>query len=255
MKKNNIFGIIIVIILCSCAVPSPLVKITPSTIHEKDYWNLGQQFVYKDYKNVWFDCAYNRCEGGNLIFDVKVSNQSDTAILVDPALFSQNVYENDSQKIAYNYAYNPEVVLTSLEMDENASVASAKNAAVFGLCSSVLSLGASVAVIASNKSNEDKSEMLNVISSTNELAQSSSSAVIESSNIRAENNWTRRKSLAESFLRKTTLPKGYFIEGEVHFPYYEKANWYDINLCAGKSEVSFLFKQNLIYANSYNNIP
>jgi hypothetical protein len=246
MKINSICWFLL-LVFAGCAVPKPVVKLTPSTLKTKDYWSLGQQFVFNSDKNVWFDCAYNRTEGESIIFDVKINNLSDTAVLISPALFYQRVYSNDSLQIAQNYAADPEMVLTFLKLDENVANANATNASTFSIWSSLISTGAVVAVAVSKKDEKKKERLMNIISASNDLAQASAGEVRESSNIRAENNWTKGRTLSESFLRKTTLPKGFFLEGEVHFPFHGKAKWYEITLLAGESKVSFLFKQNLIY--------
>jgi len=245
--RNILQLCLMLLILTGCAVPAPFVKVTPSTIENKDYWDMGQQFVFANNKNVWFDCAFNRIENGKLIFDVKVNNQSDTAILVDPARFLQMVYKDDTIKSGEHYAYDPEETLMLLRLDENAANAKAKNATAFGICSAIIAVGATVAVVSSKKDDETKAKVVNTIGVASDLVQTATALTVDASNIRAENNWTVRKSLDEQFLRKTTLPKGYFIDGEVHFPYVAEAKWYNIIFEAGKSKADFLFKQKLIY--------
>ncbi len=244
MKK--IKYIVVIFLIGGCAVPAPIIKLTPSTIQNKDYWNMGQQFVFTSNKNIWFDCAFNRVENGRIIYDVKVTNESDTAILVDPSLFFQRVFLNDSFKIAENHALDPEFILTRLQMDENIAVANSKNATAFAVTSAIITGGAVIAVASSKKDDETKEKMVNTIVASNDLAQVSASYAREDADIRSENNWTMRKSLAERFLRKTTLPKGYYIDGEVHFTYFDNTKWYEIVLVAESAEATFLFKQNII---------
>jgi len=250
---------IIAIIFTRCAVPAPITKLTPSTIENKDYWNMGQQFVYASDKSVWFDCAYNRMENNKLIFDVKVTNMADTFILVDPTKFKMQVYFNDTFVGGENHAFDPEDVLLNLKISENVASAGAKNAATVGLISAILITGAAVAVAASADHSSDrhyqnhierKENALSTALITNEVAQVAASSMAEESNIRADNNWTYRKSLAETFLRKTTIRKGFYIDGEVHFPYYPGAKWYRLVFSSGKSTADFLFKQKIIYPES-----
>lgn len=246
---KNILPVIVLflLVLAGCAVPAPLVKVTPSTLENKDYWNMGQQFLYTNSKDVWFDCAFNRLEGNKLIFDVKINNLSDTTVLVDPAQFLQSVYVNDTVKSGLNYAFDPEEVLTQLKLDENVSVAKAKNGAAFGICSAIIATGAVVAVATSKKDERKKEELINTISAASDVAQVAAVATVESANARADNSWTTRRSLEDQFLRKTTLPKGYYIDGEVHFPYIPTAKWYDITFPVGKSKATFLFRQQFVY--------
>lgn len=253
--KNFIFYCGIALLLASCAMPAPVIKLTPSTLQTKDYWNQGQQFVYSNDKNVWFDCAFNRVESGKLIFDVKIDNQSDSAVLADPAGFLQVIYQNDTVKLGQNVAYDPEQTLLNLQLGENEAKARSKNAAVFGITSAIIATGAIVAVEASRKDDEKKENISNAIGMAGDIAQTAAVATVESSNIRAADNWNMRKTLAEQFLRKTTLPKGFYIDGEVHFPYVEKAKWYNIILTVGRSKADFLFKQVLIYPVNPNATP
>jgi|GEM_PF-3200914 hypothetical protein len=254
--KNLTLYLALIAVFASCAVPAPVVKLTPSTLQNKDYWNMGQQFVYATDKNIWFDCAFNRVENGKLIFNVKVDNQSDTAVLVDPVAFLQIIFKNDSVKWGQNLAYNPEQTLLNLQLSANESSARAKNATVFGITSAIIATGAIVAVATSKKDDVDKEDLVNTISFAGDVARTAAFATAESSNIRAADNWTMRKTLEEQFLRKTTLPKGCYIDGEVHFPYIQDARWYNIGLSAGNSKADFLFKQKLVYPPSqYGGTP
>lgn len=256
MKPISI--IVITFLLTGCAVPEPLVKLSPSTIQNQDYWNLGQQFVYSNDKNIWFDMGFNRVEYNTIIYDVKITNLSDSAILVDPATFVQYGYKNDSLKITSDNASDPEFILSFLVLDENIANARARNASTVSLFSAVVATGASVAVVVAEKNEEKKEQLLETIDVANTVTQISSNAVEESSNIRAENNWNKRCSLAEALLRKTTLPSGFYIDGEVRFPFHKEATWYTVNLKANKAKSTFFFKQKLIYpeyntqSNNYN---
>lgn len=245
MKKTHIYGLILLITV-GCSTTAPLVKLTPSTLENKEYWQMGQQFVYANNKNIWFDCAFNRVENGKLVFDVKVTNQSDSIVLVDPSLFEQFVYKDDSLRLGYNPADDPEEVLTQLKLAENQAVAHAKNASILSICSAIFSAGASVAVAVSDKDTEKKVNTLNKIAAGNEVVQIATAVSTEANSMRAGNNWTRHRNLSEAFLRKTTLAKGYYIDGEVHFPFYKKANWYDLKFTVGNAVAFFYFKQNLI---------
>lgn len=252
MKNILLVLVSSLVILAGCAVPAPIVKVTPSTLQNRDYWNMGQQFLYANDKEVWFDCAFNRVEGDKLIFDVKVNNLSDTTVLVDPAVFSQVVYVDDSTKLTQNLAFDPEMVLTQLKLDENVAAANARNGMVFGVCSAIIATGTIVAVAASKKDLEKKEKLINTVGAASDVAQIATVTTVESNNARAENSWTTRRSLEEQFLRKTTLPKDFYIDGEVHFPFSKTAKWYEITLSAGKSKATFLFKQQFVYSQPYS---
>lgn len=212
---------------------------------------MGQQFVFNVDRDVWFDCAFNRTDGNNIVFDVKINNQSDSAVLIAPSRFYQKAYSIDSFLLAENYAFDPETILINLKLAENIANAQATNAATFSICSALISTGATVVVAVSEKDKEKRDELFDVISTSNDLAQTSASLVMQSSDIRAENSWIKGKSLSELFLRKTTLPTGFFLEGEVHFPFYKDAKGYEITLEVGKAKVSFFFEQSLISPQTY----
>ena len=255
MMKTLIKIAAIVLLFIGCAVPAPIIKLSPSTVENKDYWNQGQQFVYATDNNVWFDCAFNRIENNKLIFDVKIVNKADSATLVDPAKFVQQVYANDSLKVAERTADDPESVLLYLNIQENLASAESKNAATVGICSAILLTGVAVAVVASNK-NECRKENTNNNSFVSDVVASTvSSAIAQDVDSRAGSNWVYRKSLAEAFLRKTTLAKDFYIDGEVHFPYYPTAKWYRLVFSSGNSKADFLFKQLIIYPDSAYRTP
>ncbi len=244
MKKTLIYGLLL-LITTACTTTAPLVKLTPSTLENRDYWNMGQQFVYSNNKNIWFDCAFNRVENGKLVFDVKITNQSDSTVLVDPVLFQQNVYKNDSLLMKTDQADDPEEVLTRLKVEENQAVAHARNASVLSICSAIITAGASVMVATSDKSPKEKAKTLDILAIGNDIVQIATAVSADANNMRASDNWTRRRDLSEAFLRKTTLAKGYYIDGEVHFPYYKKAHWYDLRFNVGDAVAFFYFRQQL----------
>jgi hypothetical protein len=248
--KINIYCYMLIIVVYACATPAPVIRLSPSTVENSDYWNLGQHFVYASDNNILYECGFNRVENNNLIFDVKITNQSDTTILVDPALFMQEVYNNDNKLIVKTNAFDPELVLVGLNINENIEKAKAKNAAAFMIGAAIISAGALVAVSASNKSEEKKEVMYNSIDASRTVTEGTAGAAMVSASARAEDNWTQHKSLSEAFLRKTTLAKGYYIDGEVHFQYNEDATWYRLIFQADKSQVDFNFRQSKIY-----NIP
>jgi len=248
--KINIYSCILIIVVYACATPAPVIRLSPSTVENSDYWNLGQHFVYASDNNILYECGFNRVENNKLIFDVKITNQSDTTILIDPAVFMQEVYNNDNKLIVKTNAFDPELVLIGLNINENIEKAKAKNAAAFMIGAAIISAGALVAVSASNKSEEKKEVMYNSIDASKTVTEVAAGAAVVSSSARAEDNWTQHKSLSEAFLRKTTLAKGYYIDGEVHFQYNEDATWYRLIFQAEKSQVDFNFRQSKIY-----NIP
>jgi hypothetical protein len=250
-KMKNILKLaIIASIINSCAIPTPITKLTPSTIENKDYWNRGQQFVFSNDQNIWFDCAFNRLESNKLIFDVKVTNLADTMVLVDPSKFSQQVYLNDTFLAINNSALDPEMVLLNLKINESKASSDAKNARTVGIVSAVLLTGALVTIAASDKSNEKKESSFTTTIVASEATQATTSMIADDASIRANNDWDYRRLLTESFLRKTTLPKNYFVDGEVHFAYYPSAKWYRLVFTAGAAKVDFLFKQQIIYPDS-----
>jgi len=245
MKKIFFYGLTL-IILSSCGTTAPLVKLTPSTLENKDYWNMGQQFVCADNKNILFDCAFNRMENNKVIFDVRITNQSDSLVLVDPALFEATVYKNDSIRLGNCNAYDPEIVLAELKVDENRAIARANRSTGLSILSSLVTAGAAFAIAASDEKPSQKEKKLNKLAFGNDMVQIAVAANAGANNMRAERNWTQHRDLSEAFLRKTTLPKGYFIDGEVHFPYYKKALWYDLRFNVGNAVAYFYFEQALI---------
>lgn len=249
--KTIIYIISTALVFTSCITSNPIVKLTPNIAPNQEYWKLGQQFVYAKTDNVWFDCAFNRKEGDKIVFDVKIDNQSDSAVLADPARCYQSVYGNDSLRITRNRAFDPEQVLLFLDMQERMAAQQASNAAALGVFTNLLTVGANIAVETSNKSEREKARTINAINASNAAVQVTTGAIAQSSDIRAERNWVTRRNLAMQFLRKTTLMPNQYIDGEVHFPYNKDAKWYEITLVAGGSKVVFWFNQKLIYP-SYN---
>ena len=128
--------------------------------------------------------------------------------------------------------------------------AQAKNAAVAGLVSSAASVGSAIAVVASDKDNEKKAETLEAIGDANDRIVGASMEVMEGANQTFALNQEEFERFSNSYLRKTTLFPGYYIDGEVRFPYYENAKWYYISFGVGASQVKFDFCQIPVFPQS-----
>ena len=102
-----------------------------------------------------------------------------------------------------------------------------------------------MAVITSNNDYIKKDKLLIANDARNLVTQASAQIVAENADNLANNLNNKQRLL----LRKTTLPKGYFISGEVYFPYNKEAKWYDFHIKTENSGADFLYRQNLIYHN------
>jgi hypothetical protein len=252
MKTMTPVAIISILLLTNCVVPTPVVKLWPKTVDKKEYWNMGRQFVCDEDNKVSYECAFKKLEGGKIVFDTKITNYSDTDILVAPEKFWQHVYKDDTLKLSTDQADDPEIVLLNLELEGSRAKAASKNAIATGIVSGVVTGGAMAAIATSNKDDETKAIAGNIVGNTGNLIIGSSLVAADEANIQASENYNQHMQLSNSYLRKTTLPPGYYIDGEIRFPYHEDARWYCLQLGTGNSGVVFYFRQILFYPAQYN---
>jgi hypothetical protein len=251
MKIIIIISTTLSILLTGCYTAAPVVKLWPKTEDKKDYWNMGQQFVCDENKKVSYECAFKRVELGKVIYNVKITNFSDTAILVAPEQFWQTVYKNDSLVMATDQADNPEQVLLNLELEGSRAHAASKNALATGIVTGVVTGGAMIAVATSDKDVETKTSAVNTIGDVGSVVVGSSLMTSDESKANVAENYANHDQLSNSYLRKTTLPPGYYIDGEIRLPYHENARWYCLQLGIANSGVVFYFRQILFYPAEY----
>jgi hypothetical protein len=247
MKTESIALIIITILLAGCVSPRPVARIYPKKDGKKEYWNMGQQFVQDENNRITYECAFKKVENGSVVYYVKVTNNSDSDILVSPEKFEQDAFLTDLKKTVSSKADDPEMVLLNLDFESSRARATAKNAAVTGIVTSAAVVGTAAAIAASEKDDEKKAETLEVVGDVGNLAVNTSIDVMDEAHHTVARNQQQYNKLSDSFLRKTTLFPGFYIDGEVRFPYYESALWYNIHLGTGNSKVEFNFYQILFY--------
>lgn len=251
MKIQNYGLVLLFFLLNSCATPEPVVRLWPSTIGKTEFWNMGQQFVCDHNGKITYEIGFSKVQSGKVFFNVRITNQSDKNVLVAPEMFEILAYRQDSLLLARTYAYNPEMMMFLLEMQNNQARATAENAAAAAIVTGILLGGAAIAVAASNMEDEKKETASDVIETTGDIVFSSAANESEEAQETIHRNTYQMERFSNSMLRKTTLLPGYYIEGEVQFPYYTFANWYQIILNAGNSSVDFHFRQVIHYPVSY----
>jgi hypothetical protein len=247
MKTKSFSLIAVTILLTGCFAPKPVARLYPKKDEKKGYWNMGQQFVQDENNHIAYECAFKKVEFGSVVYYVKVTNNSDSDILVSPENFEQVVSLIGPNETISNKADDPEMVLLNIDLESSQARATAKNAAVTGIVTSAAIVGTAAAIAASKKDDEKKAEALEVVGDVGNIAVNTSMAVMDEAHQTVAQNQQQYNKLSDSFLRKTTLFPGYYIDGEVRFPFNERAVWYNIHLGARNSKVEFNFYQILFY--------
>ena len=119
MKTKSFTIIAITLLLTGCFAPRPVARLFPKTEGKKEYWNMGKQFVQDANNQISYECAFKNVENNKVVYYVKITNNSDSDILVIPEQFSQLVYATGAKEIVSDKADDPEMVLLNLDLESS----------------------------------------------------------------------------------------------------------------------------------------
>ncbi len=252
--KTLVFATGMVLGLSACFAPQAVIRMEPAA-DQKVRWDYGQAIVEQSVDSLFGRAAFDHAEKDFLVFNVDITNLSQSDQLVAPEQF----YLTTNTGTRY-FAIDPEKELFSMEVRENVREANAKNAAVLAGVVAVAAVTAAVVSevndkdnnngnnnnnnneIRNNRNNDNTNLFLSVplvINSASESAVQPNVGPFEPNapTINERGFWT------DYTLRKTTLAPGEKVRGKVLFRRQDALRDFLLMVPVEKSVFSFGFKQ------------
>ncbi|NRB39422.1 MAG: hypothetical protein HRU20_13295 [Pseudomonadales bacterium] len=212
---KSIFLAFLLCIFSACSFsPRPIYTLTPQV--KDGPWVHGKQYALSQSDGIAIALVYERELQGNFIFNVKIMNRSDTDILVSANNFSYSYTEHrlsaDKERIVS--AVDPESEI--LKVYQQASIEKARYDSDQANNSVILLLDVAddIAHLSEPKTREKyQSDKVEDTERRDTELHQELSRERELKSFNADLFLWEKKSL-----RKTTLPAGYMIRGDVHFP-------------------------------------
>ena len=229
-------------LLNACATPQFVSRLEP--LDQTDRWMHGRQLIeLPEDRGILVDLVFQKSTPEYLIFDINIQNRSQETVLVNPLDFSLEALNAD--RIPINaplmVAYNPEVVLLDIDMQESREIAHGQNSATLELISVALDAASDIASIGSEEDPAEREQ---------ELADRDARRV--DYEIEQADREYRIGSLADqrdywehATLRKTSLDPGYRLGGSLFFPRYDEASFFHFRGLVEGRDFQVVFQQRL----------
>ncbi|WP_196886559.1 hypothetical protein [Aureivirga sp. CE67] len=240
IAQKLLFLIVTSILLTSCYAPLAVSNLTPLEKQEKK-WHFGKEKVTNSHSGISVECMFHRSIETKLFFEVEITNQSDSTILIDPYDFYYTSYTKDTLTlIQFVHANDPELELLKIDKALSINSAKAKNNNSADLLNSTMHLAADVAELTSDKN------MSRTKRSLSNQKQSIDNKRVYFANKNMSLN-DQRNFWENNLIRKTELPPGYTLKGLVVFKRSPKAKFYGFNFKIEDKTYEFDYTQEMIY--------
>src|SRR6056297_3652213 len=83
MKTKVILSLVLIALLGSCSSPKSIYRMVPNQKQES-YWIQGQEFLVKKKNGVEVALAFNSFIENEIVFELKVTNNSGEPVIADP---------------------------------------------------------------------------------------------------------------------------------------------------------------------------
>lgn len=252
--KALMYGLLMVFGLSACFAPQAVIRMEPAA-DQKVRWDYGQAIVEQSVDSLFGRAAFDHAEKDFLVFNVDITNLSQSDQLVAPEQF----YLTTNTGTRY-FAIDPEKELFSMEVRENVREANAKNAAVLAGVVAVAAVTAAVVSEVNDKDNNNNNgnnnnneirnnrnnDNTNLFLSVPLVINSASESAVQSNVGPFEPNAptiNERGFWMDYTLRKTTLAPGEKVRGKVLFRRQDALRDFLLMVPVEKSVFSFGFKQ------------
>ena len=212
MKTKVILSLLLLVLFASCSTPKSIYRMVPNKKQES-YWIQGQEFLVNKKNGVEVALAFNSFVENEIVFELKVTNNSGEPVIADPQ--KAFLTYNDNSRNMYS-AVDPERRIIKLQKNINESEAAIDNTETMSIIGTLIYGAAAVASAANDEDEYDRHE-------TGEL-------IYEGLRFRDEMEYEkykeqrkisymndRTKYWKEYAFRKTTIQDGYYHNGTLHF--------------------------------------
>jgi hypothetical protein len=242
--KTYILVIFIGLSMTGCT-PASVFTLTPA--ESEIEWIDGIGMVNKTDRDIFISVGFIENRDGMLSFNIFIENGSENTIAVDPAKFecadkSASGNKNLPVEKSVSNAIDPEVKIRQIDAaisDENANY---RLFSTVDFCGSVLSLIGSVVSVGKQKTEEE-------IQDEEIIAADNLRRVVGQDNEHADriNSFNSEKEFWQNqALRKTTLPPGQTVEGNIYFNPLSESELIRLRFPIDQVCFEILFKQKKI---------
>lgn len=239
MKYKWILLVLLIPSLSGCFSAKPVSKLEPA---EEDYsWDYGQKRLEKTRNGITVALLYNKSTDKHLVFDMEITNQSSSEILIAPEQFFYHCKNQYGTALGETiYAVDPEEQL--LNIDKHLSKASSReaNQAVLSLVSATAEVTAAIASL--DDTPQERAQLAGDIA-RNRYYREGVRREVE------QETWSLREQRAhwaDMVLRKTTFEPGFHIGGKVYFERRECAARCTFQIPLADENFTFTYDQILI---------
>lgn len=224
------------IFISSCYVaPKSIFHIEAA--NENGVWLMGKQYFKSTTDAFEVVLAFNKMKDYRLEFQVEITNNGEEPLLVAP----ENFYITYQKKGKYDsvYAINPEEEILEANKNLSREYASYYSAKQNQSIRTFFSLVVAVAEIGKTKTEEEILEDEN--DDLKREIEELETELEHEKNVKYIDNYLTEWEYKA--LRKTTLPKGYAIRGDLYFPIIRAAGKLDIVFVIDNKEIKFAYNQ------------
>lgn len=232
--------LVLLVVLTGCS-PRPVHRLAADDPGE-GRWHQGWQIRTASADGIVAEVAYVRPEGPDHVLWVRVINDSDEEVVVDPAVFEAHAYnvyrliEARPETGRTAAARDPEAALLEADLRASRDLASAQTRAGLAAVSAVAT---TVAVVADPPDTDEEGDDV-------AYAYAEAGAMADEAAYDAHATLARqasRRAYWEGVLRRTTLAPGEAVEGVVHVPADDTARGLLFEVVVDPARVPFAFRQ------------
>lgn len=227
MKKGKVTIACAALLFLSCYIaPMPVYHLQP--VPETGVWMAGKQYVTEDIDDLKLVIAFDKSLGGTVQFQVEVLNGGDRAVLIAPEeSFLVNHWTMGVMSVSDTImAIDPEREILDTQTDLSEEYADYYSSKGNRSISALLDLIVDVGEIGRPKTAEEQ------LAEENEDLQREEDALRadmkHNQDMQSLNHYLSRWE--NNALRKTTLPGGYLIRGNLYFPAPESIEKADLHI-------------------------
>lgn len=244
MKSYFTILILSLLFLPACG---PLCVYNFTTQEDDIIYYKGREILSKRSEDVIITLNFEDQVNDEMIFNLSVTNYSDTSIFFDPSKIYMEILKEYARVLPENEivklcAIDPEVRVKTLRKEIHSAKSNEEINQTFNLIAEVVELGRDVSEIGKKKTQEEinpesaKGTKKNQRRAKEEYYYHKNMSVLI-------NNW---EYWANAAFRKSTIFPGESMTGFVHLPLFEETREFRITIPVNKTAFTFLYKSNPI---------
>lgn len=220
----------------SCFSPRPILQLQP--VADPSAWFYGKEVLTREADSLRVSLIFDRWVNRELVFATEIINRSSDTVLVSPETFFYEAFRADTTLLSsVTRALNPEHEIMEIERAMSRERADRRNAFVFDVALAAAVLTAEV--VAANRNDGDVGSVSDGVGAVGIYFNSGYDGDLEFLN-------QVRQQWAYQTLRKTTLPPGAALRGNVVFIDQPEATFYTVYVPLGDHLLPFDYRKQVI---------